>query len=506
MKFELWDFQREAVDALRKNLKDGVKRQVLCSPTGSGKTECAIHIIESAAEKGSRAYFVCDRQSLVNQTSSRFWDNDISHGVAMGSQSTNVHHNILVCSAQTLEKWEFLMRDHPPDLFVLDECHAIRAKIMEFIIKHNMVAIGLSATPFTPGLANYYSVIVNVTTTTRLIRDKYLAGIRIVASEKEADVSGLSVGSNGEWKRDELSERVMRIVGDMVGEWERHTRRCFDGPVPTIVFCPSVADSEAAAELFQRAGYDFRVVHYKQTSEQKQKIINDYKIGKHLGLISCVALTRGFDAPLTKCMIDASGVRRSLALQLQKYGRVMRQYPGKDYALVIDMIGNYLGWQSAIHAFYDAGCDQLNQRKHSKAKRREIKDRDDFICKECRAVIPPGAEECPSCGHKRKRRRGRLQNVRGTLEEVAVIDGAGRKLPYDGDWWEELCKHASMLTADEDQARRIALASYRSIFGRWPKRQFVYLRAHPNRLVANYARAQYRRYRKKQQSQQRHAV
>ena len=36
---ELWDFQAEAVQALRDNISDGVRNQILCAPTGSGKTD-----------------------------------------------------------------------------------------------------------------------------------------------------------------------------------------------------------------------------------------------------------------------------------------------------------------------------------------------------------------------------------------------------------------------------------------------------------------------------------
>ena len=64
---------------------------------------------------------------------------------------------------------------------------------------------------------------------------------------------------------------------------------------------------------------------------------------------------------------------------------------------------------------------------------------------------------CPSCGKERKRPRGRLQRVDGVLGQVDVIDGKGRKLPFSGDWWTELCAIASSMTKDDDKAERIAL-------------------------------------------------
>ena len=34
---ELWTEQHDAVEALRENIRRGIKNQVLCAPTGSGK-------------------------------------------------------------------------------------------------------------------------------------------------------------------------------------------------------------------------------------------------------------------------------------------------------------------------------------------------------------------------------------------------------------------------------------------------------------------------------------
>ena len=300
----LWPFQGLSVAALRANIRKGIRRQVLCSPTGSGKTEIAMHIVAEAARKGKRAYFICDRQTLVNQTSERFHEEDIDHGILMGSNSIGLWKDIIVASAQTLESRGFDFDLPPedafsqpqaapdPDLVILDEIHEIRKKIVEYVMEKDICTIGLSATPFTKGLAKYYQDVVNVTTTQNLVRDGYLAPLKIIAAQSEVDVSGLTVSSTGEWVTKEISDRVLQITGDMVPEWEKQTKAHFGGPVPTIAFTPTVADAEEAAEKFQAAGHDFRVVHYRQSADQKQEIIDRFKRGEHVGLISCVALLR----------------------------------------------------------------------------------------------------------------------------------------------------------------------------------------------------------------------
>ena len=295
-----------------------------------------------------------------------------------------------------------------------------------------------------------------------------------------------------------MSDRVMQITGEIIPEWEKNTKKYFGGPVPTIVFCPSVADSQEIAEKFQENGYDFRVVSYKDSAEAKQEKVNSYKRGEHLGLISCVALTKGFDAPYTQCLIDAYPLRKSFSMHIQKVGRVMRIAEGKEYGLVIDHAGNWLGFYDQTHAFFEAGCSELEPESAKKAKRKERAKTEHLRCKECGFVFSPEddkSDTCPACGAAKKRKRGKLTVVDGVLGEVDAIDKKGRKLPFNGDWWPELCAIAlKVADGDTDKAERIAYAKYKNIFGRWPGQEFVYVDREPHPKVAAYEYKQYQRY------------
>ena len=82
----LWRFQEEAIDMLRVVLRSGKRRIILCAPTGSGKTEMAIHLIQEAQAKGSRVTFVVDGISLTEQTNRTVhdgvWEAEVSVGLA----------------------------------------------------------------------------------------------------------------------------------------------------------------------------------------------------------------------------------------------------------------------------------------------------------------------------------------------------------------------------------------------------------------------------------------
>ena len=68
----LYDYQAVAVEQLRDGIRSGARRQILAMPTGAGKTETAIHLIQEAQRKASRVWFIVDRVTLVDQTVERF--------------------------------------------------------------------------------------------------------------------------------------------------------------------------------------------------------------------------------------------------------------------------------------------------------------------------------------------------------------------------------------------------------------------------------------------------
>ena len=512
---DLWPFQVEAKEALRANMRRGIRRQVLCSPTGSGKTECAMSIIEDALARGSRALFIADRQTLVLQTSERFGAAGIPHGVIMGNQTRGLYQAAQIASAQTLEKRGFELANgsdtnlfaengrRPVDLAIVDECHEVRQKVIDYLTESDIPTIGLSATPFAPALGKHYQAVVNVTTTNKLVRDGYLAPLQIVYPEKEVNVDGLSVNSMGEWVREEVSERVKVIVGDIIPEWERRTNEFYGGPVKTIGFCASVDDSELTAEKFREAGHDFRVVHYRQTANEKQAIIDRFRQGEHIGLISCIALTKGFDVPETRILIDASPLRKSLTLHLQKLGRVMRRADGKDFGLVIDHSGNWIGFYGQTQAFLASGCHELGDEKMSKATRQKREDAPVRICQQCRLIIPIHRRTCPNCGaHRIRKHRETVVVEPGPLNALDSIDGSDGS--FDGDWWTEICAYATgFYPNDPERARRNASAKYYAIFNQWPRGQFRPIARDPHPIVKAICDKNYRRWKSKQKAKER---
>ena len=127
---------------LRAVLRSGKRRVILCAPTGGGKTEMSIHLIQAAQAMGSRVTFVVDGISLAKQTSARLWSYGIEHGYAQGSETWGREAKIQVAMAQTIEKrgfWTDL------NLLIIDECHIQRKEIQKFAREWGGTVIGLTA-------------------------------------------------------------------------------------------------------------------------------------------------------------------------------------------------------------------------------------------------------------------------------------------------------------------------------------------------------------------------
>ena len=141
-------FQTSAHDALRDGARSGHKRQMLMSPTGSGKTYLGLNIIQESLLKGNRCAFMCDRTTLINQTSETADRYGLStHGIIQSKHwryNTSLPFQIL--SAQTIAR-----RSWPEfDVIVIDEAHTQMKAWTDHIINSGAHVIGLTATPFSP--------------------------------------------------------------------------------------------------------------------------------------------------------------------------------------------------------------------------------------------------------------------------------------------------------------------------------------------------------------------
>ena len=465
--------QVEAFSQAVANIEAGCKAQIISAPTGTGKTEIGMELIRHAIRKDWRAEFVADRRPLVFQTSERFQNEGIPHGILMGNDTVGVRAGIRVSCAQTI-----LSRGmRPNDLVIVDEAHELYRKMLKAIKASGAFLVGLTATPIPKELAEYYDEMVNVISTMQALRDGILCPFDVIVPTAIVNTDGLAVQSNGEWRKADVSERATYIIGDVVAEWERVIRERFDGhPQPTALFGITIKDAEEFALKFQRAGHDFRVVSSNEDNDHNTKIIKAFNRGEFTGIVNCSMLNRGWDSPHLRILIDCYKQKKSLQALLQRYGRLMRMFPGKVKGFLIDHADNWLAFRDAVIRFYSSGPPPLGNAWTQKATRQKT-NHGQSVCRQCRQAFKQGDTECGNCGADRPKRQGgmlggKVKVVDGVLSVVDSVTGeiAG----YDRKrLWQEMCALSlSKNPAKDNHSWAQAVNMYRAMTGSYPWQDF----------------------------------
>lgn len=420
---ELRGHQNDVVDELHKGFENGHRCQMLYAPTGFGKTEVAMSIMQRVAQKYKRTAMILDRIVLVEQTSLRLDKYSIDHGVLQaGHWRYRPGHRIQVCSAATLER-----RNNFPDIDLLfvDEAHVTRRKTIEFI-KNNpkMKVIGLSATPFTKGLGSTYTHVVGSTSTGDLVDKGWLCPLRVFIA-KEIDMSGATKVA-GEWSQAEAAQRGMQITGDVVSEWVKKTHEIFGRPRKTIVFCSGVDHGKDLARQFQEAGYNFISISYREEDDYKRMVIEDFSRPdtEIQGLIATDILTKGFDVPDVMIGVSARPFSKSFSSHVQQLGRVMRTCEGKEFGIWLDHSGNYLRFKDDWDDLYSNGVSELTEDGEKAKKEPSERQKKECKCPKCSALWTSKDDKCANCGHIRIK----LPTVSSVPGEMLELSAANAKL------------------------------------------------------------------------------
>lgn len=475
----LRDYQLAAIEGLRQHMREGRRRVILCAGTGAGKSILATHLLREADAKGSYALFVVDRVALIDQVSATLDDYGVPHGVLQGIHPRyEPHRNIQVASIQTLARRSL---PRSPALFVHDEAHCQYRSLTELMDAHPSAArVGLTATPFTKGMAQHWDGMFNVLPTSELVRQGHLIEPIIYEGRAPAQ-SDYAVNGRGEFDDRSAEAAGTLIVGDVVAEWEAKTSKHFGGPVKTIVFAATVEHGRELCEAFAAAGHRFEQISYMDRDDEarRAKIAEfradgglDVPPGGIVGLVSCGVLTRGFDVPSVRCGISCRPYRRSLSAHMQEIGRVMRTMKGKAAALWLDHSGNVGRLQADTYAVWDHGPGGLSEATKKDSTPREASDaeRKEATCPECSARLH--GPDCTGCGWHRPARSG-IVAMPGEMHEVnrkstAFAPRAGLSAKVLADpravWEAALAYCFERSRKGPEHARRWAYGAWRGIY------------------------------------------
>lgn len=427
-------FQETAHEKLRQGAREGNRRQMIMSPTGSGKTFLGMRIIHEALKRGKRAMFVCDRTTLINQTS------EVADSYGLGAHSViqaghwryDLRQPFQIASIQTLAR-----RAWPEsDVIVIDEAHSMYSAWTNYIGDCSANVIGLSATPFSKGLGRLFTNLINAATMSELTQSGVLVPMRVYSCTK-IDMRGAET-SGGEWKDSAAAERGMDIIGDVVTEWQKYAENR-----KTIVFGATINHCMELCRQFNESGIMAATFTSDTTPDERRVLLDEYKKPDSLlkVLISVEALAKGFDVKDVGCVCDCRPLRKSLSTAIQMWGRGLRSSPdtGKVDCILLDFSGNIIRFADDFSDIYYNGLDQLDagEKLDKTIRRDDEEDKEPSKCPAC--GFSPCGKRCISCGHE-KQQKSLIEHLPGEMTEVMI--GKSKLADDRKHLYEQVCTYA----------------------------------------------------------------
>jgi superfamily II DNA or RNA helicase len=358
---KLRDYQAEAVDKVFSAWREGVRSPAIVLPTGAGKTvvfsavvdhwryaQSEAHRMELPGYVGERVIVLVHRDELADQAIRKLREMlpaDVRVGKVKASQNETTA-DVMVCSVQTLSVPSRLndllygeVEHGKVGLIITDECHHAAAPSYRKIYARFPDArmLGVTATMARGdgnGLGDVWDEVVFTRSVLWMISKGYLTDVKAHQVKMDFDLSGVK-RSAGDYQAGDLGRAMEAAHADQAIA-RAYTEHAKDRQ--GVVFTPTVATAHDAADALTDAGIRTAVITGETPTDDRRRIFEDFRLGKIQTLANCMVLTEGFDAPWAEVAVIARPTQ-SNPLYIQMVGRVLRPWPGKKDALVLDMVG-----------------------------------------------------------------------------------------------------------------------------------------------------------------------
>jgi DNA repair protein RadD len=390
---ELRDYQVKAIEDCRAAYLRGSRSVLLVVPTGAGKTVIGSQVVAGAVARGRRVLWLAGRRELVDQAAARLPGHV---GVIMAGRELDLEAPVQVASIDTLVGREL----KPVDLVVYDEAHHAVAATSRRVLEAHPGAwvLGLTATPARgdgAALGDVFDALVLGPSVRQLQALGHLVPCEVIAPARTYR---------------SLSE-------DPVRAWQR-----LGEGRPGFAFHATVDASRAFIEQLHAEGVTAAHVDSETPAAIRAAAVEAFRARDVECLSSVHVFTEGVDVPAASVCLLARGCGNA-ATYLQMVGRVLRPYPGKHTARIIDLRG-----MVHAHGLPDDDREWSLEGKQGQARandRQPIKQ-----CAECgytwRAAGP--GEACAHCGYREQVVEQGVE-VRA-MAQVTAVRREGPKYPH----------------------------------------------------------------------------
>lgn len=332
--------QRKALRELRRYRDTGVKKALIISATGSGKTYLAAFDARNFGAK--RLLYIVHRESILKDAKDSFvkvFGAERTYGFYTGNENS-LEADFIFATSNMLGRHLDSFKKDEFDYIIYDEVHHVVAetgkKIFEYFEPEFI--LGLTATPERMDNQDIFTLFdQNVPFELRL-RDAidndlvvpfHYYGIRdqlvdYSSKDKMTIAKNIAEQNNIEFIKSQIEK--YRKPGEKL--------KC-------IAFCTNIQSCRLMAEELYEEGYHTISLTGINDTGVRIKAFKDLQDENNLLEIICTVdiLNEGVDIPQVNMVLFLRPTE-SQTVFIQQLGRGLRKYPGKDYVTVLDFIGN----------------------------------------------------------------------------------------------------------------------------------------------------------------------
>ena len=342
--------QSEFIDNMRQLQTLGARRALLISATGTGKTYASAFAVKDFAPR--RLLFIVHREQIAKQAL-KSYRKVINAGVSMGLLSGTTKEmdaKYIFSTMQTMSQ-EGIYTQFSPDEFdyiVIDEVHRAGAESYQRIFNYFKPKMYLGMTA-TPDRSDGYDIY-------KLFDHNIAYEIRLQQALEEDmlcpfhyfGITDIQLEDNLEVEDDKLTnfsrltsdERVHHIIKEASFYGFSGNR------VKGLIFCSRNEEAEELSKKFNEQG--FRTINLSGSNSQSQReeaierLVSDEREDYLEYIFTVDIFNEGVDVPEINQVIMLRPTKSPIVF-IQQLGRGLRQYVDKEYVVILDFIGNYLG-------------------------------------------------------------------------------------------------------------------------------------------------------------------
>ncbi|MGR3741298.1 DEAD/DEAH box helicase [Companilactobacillus sp. DQM5] len=336
------NMQKEALLSLQNLRSQNVKKALIISATGTGKTYLGAFDVQQFNPK--RFLFVVHREQILKKSLESFHKilggSLDSYGIFSGS-SKDRNHKYLFATIQSISQDKNLakFKNNEFDYILIDEAHKSGAKSYQKIINYftpNFL-LGMTATPERTDDFNIYELFdYNIAYEIRLqnaIEENMLSPFHYIGIV-DYEYQSKTIEEKTPLKYLVSEERMNYVINQL--DYYGYSGEKVHG----LIFCSRIDEAKEIANIMTSKGHPSVALTGEDSISTREKTISRFEKGKIEYIVTVDIFNEGIDIPKINQIVMLRNTESSIIF-IQQLGRGLRKYPNKEFVTIIDFIGNY---------------------------------------------------------------------------------------------------------------------------------------------------------------------